>query len=267
MSSTYCAAVYDANGYHKIIVNPSFDFELDNDGFNPAGCVQARILRSTFEALDPPVFIDGVVYYHALNKAVVAQVTSLNAVIGARLQAIIDATTIALGVSAVTTPLITGNSLTVDGVTYFCSFQVYNGVSDAPGFDFGDWPGHTGAIKLTATGGGTLISGSVGEATLTLEFLVTSASAIMNGARVTFVASTADSAHLELDGFVADDAFSFSDPFTLSKSEDTATYGPDVLSWQETFAAPQTSIVVDMSNVGMFSGAGSISYATLSLIV
>lgn len=269
MSSTYCAAVYDANGYHKIIVNPSFDFELDNDGFNPAGCVQARILRSTFEALAPPVFIDGVVYYHALNKAVVAQVTSLNATIGARLQAIIDATTTALGVPAVTTPLRIGNSITVDGVTYTLQDQGYNAGIDVPGVgEFGDWPGHPGAIKITGVGGQPLITGVGGDNSLALLWSITSATAIMTGARTTFVASVADGALVNYDASISDDPPNLiSQGLNLQKSEDPVSFGPDVLSAQFTFPSAQTAMTADMSGVALAAGTGSISYVTLGFII
>lgn len=268
MSSTYCAAVYDANGFHKIIVNPSFDFELDNDGFNPAGCVQARILRATFEALAPPVLIDGVIRYHALNKAVVAQVTSLNAVIGARLQAIIDATTIALGVPAVTTPLRIGNSQTVNGVTYTVTDQAYNTAPDVAGFEFGDWPGHTGAIKITATGGEPLITGASGDATLVMRFSVTAATPILTGGRLTFAAAVDAATQATASAVISDVPFvEVSEFLGVSKSEDTATYGPDILSSEVAFAHAQTSIDADMSGVSLASATGAINYITLGFII
>lgn len=270
MTLTLVGVSYNAAGQHCMIVLPtSDDTELDDLAFSSgSGCIQARLLKTDYDLLPPPVNVGGAMIFHDLNKALVAQVTGIDAGVGANLQTIIDATSLALGVSTVTTPLRVGNSIIVDGITYTCTSQAYDTVSDAAGVgQFGDWPGHPGAIKITGIGGGPLVTGGGGDHTLSMEFSATSVSAIQTGARITFSAAVDDTAVASVDASISDDIFTISEALHLLKSEDPGVHGADVLTDAVTFASPQTSMTAVLSGADVAADMGAINYITLGFII
>lgn len=265
MTASLVAPFYDSSGVlTKIVIDDTDNFTAHNE----PGLLYVTLPLTDFSALPAPYNINGTLQFQDLNKAVVAKVTVADAGVGAALQAIIDATATTLGVSAVTVDLRVGNFITVDGITYTCTSQAYDTVSDAVGVgQFGDWPGHSGAIKITGVGGGPLVTGGGGDHTLSMEFSATSVSAIQTGARITFSAAVDDAAVASVDASISDDIFTISESLHLLKSEDVVANGPDVLTHDVTFASPQTSMTATLSGADITADMGAIHYITLGFIV